>query len=126
MLHIVWTFIYQILSECVNCGEVCLLAYERGCLRVPPRLLIEARWCVETVNVFPWISEVGRALIDSDLTALHALSHGETIVLYPLLLSASLHKLLCFCVLAYTSSLWRWMMHVSRAIHKRRAIMSSG
>lgn len=52
-----------------------------------PFALIEARWCVETVNVFPWISVVGWVLIDSDLTALHALSYSETIEFTPPLAS---------------------------------------
>lgn len=99
-------------------------------LRIPPPLLIEARWCVETVNVFPWISVVGRALIDSDLTALHALSYSETIAFAPPLLFFSFSQPLlinccAFRVLAYTSSWWRWMVHVSRANCMRLAIMSS-
>lgn len=107
------------LSNPIRVCELWQSVYVCVCLRVPPPLLIEARWCVETVNVFPWISVVGRALIDSDLTALHGLSYSETIAFNPFL-SASSHKLLCFL-----SSSWRWMMRVSRANHKRLAIMSS-
>lgn len=52
---------------------MCVRVYEHVCYN--PSLLIEARWCVETVNVFPWTSVVGRVRTDwVALTTLHALS----------------------------------------------------
>lgn len=84
VLKLLWSLHYASLSVdiylpnpiCVWIVEKCagICACVHVCLRTPP--LIETRWRVETVNVFPWISVVSQALIDSDLTALHALSYS--------------------------------------------------